>query len=148
MNAEPPSLLPTEANHFRGYYKPWFGIGLLILGGLNLMIVLRAILITGTFNSGIITGIASTVVGYLFLTRPYFAIAPNRLTIYNLIGSTVKRYPFKAFSNLQVEGSQLHIKDTEDEMTVVTGRKVNIRKWIIKSEDWKRLEAIANAKSH
>ncbi len=146
MNTHPSSLIPTEADHFKVRYARWLGFSLLPIGILNLLLVAWVILLESKFNSGIITGILCTACGYLYCTRPYFALAPNRLTIYNLIGSAVKRYPFADFQDLKIEGKQLYIATSESGVDNTSQtEKVKITKWLIRSSDWKKLEMIISA---
>ncbi len=83
-------------------------------------------------------GIVVAVAGGLYLSRPYFAIAPNRLTLYNLLGNTVKRYPFESFSHLSLEKGALYIRNADED-----AQQVNVHQWMVKSADWKRLQALA-----
>ncbi|MEL6903023.1 MAG: hypothetical protein AAFP07_18970 [Cyanobacteria bacterium J06606_4] len=136
MNEQLTARLPTDSNHFKARYAPWIGSVLLILGLVNLLLVLWVMLLTGEFNVGIITGVVVTVVGYLYLTRPYFAIAPNRLTLYNLLGSPVKRYPFATFGDISLEGARLYIKDANDPNQ---REKVKVSKWMTKGADWRAI---------
>ncbi|MGD1895756.1 MAG: hypothetical protein ACFB16_02270 [Phormidesmis sp.] len=139
MNDHPADLIPTEANHFKVHYTPWIGLTLLAIGILTVFLILLPMLLEGIFNSAIIIGVVCIVAGYLYCTRPYFAIAPNRLTLYNLIGSTVKRYPFPDFNHLNIENDRLYIE------TAASGtghEKVKITKWMVKSTDWKKLEEL------
>lgn len=140
MTSQNTSLLPTEENHFKAYRTPWIGILALIIGGTSLVFAIWLMLLEGIFNSGSIVGIVVTAAGYLWLTRPYFAIAPNRLTIYNPIGYAIKRYPFKSFGNLTIKGNYLYIEDTLES----TSKRVNINKNFTKPADWNTLEAITN----
>ncbi|MEL6159306.1 MAG: hypothetical protein AAGJ95_18105 [Cyanobacteria bacterium J06554_11] len=137
--------LPTESNHFKARYAPWLGGILLSLGLLNLALALWVMLLQSQFNIGLITGVALTAAGYLYLTRPYFAIAPNRLTIYNLLGSTVKRYPFTAFSDISLEGNQIYIRNASEPHQK---ESVKLTKWITKGADWKTLDTITHQPSN
>ena len=141
MPSQNTAHLPTEEHHFKAYRTPWIGIVALIIGGINLLLAVWLMLLEGIFNSGTITGIVVTAAGYLWLTRPYFAIAPNRLTVYNLIGSTAKRHPFKAFSDLKIKGTYLYIEDAVE----ISSEKVNITQRLTKATDWEKLKTIAFA---
>ena len=135
-----PSLVLTENNHFKAYYQSWIGLLLLGLGVAICVLAIGSMLQSGSFNSAIILGIALAAAGYLYLTRPYFTLAPNRLTIYNLIGKVVKRYPFETFNNLRVENGTLYVKNN-----FLAGdhlEPTRLKKWLIKSKDWKKLQAI------
>ncbi|MGB3786518.1 MAG: hypothetical protein WA949_00810 [Phormidesmis sp.] len=136
-------VLPTEDSHFKAYYQIWIGILLFVIGLAICALALWSMLQSNSFNSAIILGSLLVLAGYLYLTRPYFVLAPNRLTIYNLIGRVVKRYPFETFSNLKIENDTLHIdggflgRDRPD--------PTKLKKWLVKPQDWKRLQEIITA---
>lgn len=132
--------LPTEANHFKGRYALWLGLGFLLLGGLTTLVSLQAMLMNGRINGAIITGVITTVIGILCLIRPYFSLAPNRLTVYNLLGNAAKRYPFESFGHLTIEKSTLYIENSHE-----SRKKVKIHRWMMKSADWKQLQQIAGS---
>ncbi|MEO1620287.1 MAG: hypothetical protein AAFU53_04540 [Cyanobacteria bacterium J06632_3] len=145
INSATPPKLPTEESPFKARYARWLGIVLLGLGLLNLALTLWLMLLTGEFNTGIIVGGVLTIVGFLYLTKPYFAIAPNRLTVYNLLGSPVKRYPFATFSNFYFEGNQLFIDIDPSRPTDTAprkGEKVKIAKWLVNAADWETLKGL------
>ncbi|MEM8501591.1 MAG: hypothetical protein AAF716_00385 [Cyanobacteria bacterium P01_D01_bin.1] len=95
---------------------------------------------SSSFNSTIIPGAVILVAGYLYLTRPYFALAPNRLTAYNLLGGVIKRYPFETFSHLMIEDGTLYI----DGGFLERGRPqpTKLKQWLAKSKDWETLKII------
>lgn len=134
----PPSALPTKNNHFEAYYQPWLGILLLGLGLAICVLSIGSMLQSSSFNSAIILGVVFAIAGYLYFTRPYFTLAPNRLTIYNLIGKVVKRYPFETFGNLSIENGTLYVKGG-----FLGGDRrepTKLKKWLVKSKDWKSLQ--------
>ncbi len=138
-----PLILPTEDNHFKAYYQIWIGIVPFVIGLAVCAFALWSILQSNSFNSAVILGSLLAIAGCLYLTRPYFVLAPNRLTIYNLIGRVVKRYPFETFSNLKIEDSKLYIDGG------FLGRDhlepTELKKWLVKSQDWKKLQEIITA---
>ncbi|MGB7086445.1 MAG: hypothetical protein WBD47_12890 [Phormidesmis sp.] len=135
-------ILPTEAEHFKGRHKRSIGIALLMLGLACSLISLWRMLLSGGFNSVIVVGIVAMIMGYLYLTRPYFSLAPNRLTVYGPIGNVIKRYSFVDFDAIRVEGNRIYIEGSTDSSS---REKVRLSKWLIHAEDWKRLVAIAHA---
>jgi hypothetical protein len=129
---------PTEAEHFKVRYQPWLGIVCLLLGAVIAGASLWAMSRQGGFIGLMLIGVILVVTGGLYLSRPYFAIAPNRLTLYNLIGNPVKRYPFQSFSHLRLEKGALYIENSNG-----LQEKVNIRPWMVKSADWRQLQALS-----
>lgn len=136
-----PSTQPTEDNHFKGRYAIWIGIVFLLLGLVSTGINLWVMLLAGEFSGAIVLGVLLTVIGVLYLKQPYFAIAPNRLTLYNLLGKSVKRYPFASYSHITVENGSVYIKSDYAEETNQR-EKVNISRWLVRSKDWARLTSI------
>ncbi len=134
------AFLPTEDNHFKGRYALWLGLSFLLLGGLTTLVSLQAILMNGRINGAIIIGVITTIIGILYLIRPYFSLAPNRLTVYNLLGNAVKRCPFESFGHLIIEKGTLYIENSNE-----SREKVKINRWMVKSADWKKLKQIASS---
>jgi hypothetical protein len=128
-------LLPTESEHFKVRYRLWIGIALLLIGIICTLLNLWLLLL-GELNGAIVVGVLVTIAGYCYLTRPYFVIAPHRLTIYNPIGQVVKRYPLAAFNDILVSDRTVHIKSNGPE-------KLKLNKWLVRPADWARLEAIS-----
>lgn len=134
--------LPTEADHFKGRYALWLGTIPLCLGLITTAITLWLMLLNGSFSSTVVLGLLLILIGFLYLTRPYFAVAPNRLTIYNLLGKSVKRYPLASFSHIVVENSSVYIK-SDYATAAEQNEKVDISKQLMRSQDWQHLKAIA-----
>ncbi len=141
MTSSKPIDLPTEAEHFKARYQLWIGATFLTIGSVTAAMSLWAMLLEGGFMGAAVLGVLLMAVGFLYLTRPYFAIAPNRLTVYNLLGNAVKRYPFGSFSRLSIENATLYI---ESSYADGTREKANISRWMVRSADWKRLQALSN----
>lgn len=142
MNDSPAiaTILPTELNHFKGRYALWIGLTALLSGVLITFFNLWIMHLNGQFSSAIIGGALLTVMGILYLSRPYFSLAPNRLTTYNLLGKAVKRYSFESFGHLTIEKNVLYIESRHE-----IREKVNINRWRVKSADWEKLQLIARS---
>ena len=130
----------AEDNHFRASFNPWIGLAFITAGLLIFLLTLRAMLASSTFSFRLIVGILLIAVGSLYLKRPYFAIAPNRLTVYSFFGQVVKRYPFASFSDIEISGSNVYIKPTE---AGDRPEKTKIHRWITRPADWKKLQQLA-----
>lgn len=137
------SPAPTEDEHFKGRYNPLIGIALILLGAIATLVSLWLMLLNNQFNVAIVIGLVALLFGYLYLTRPYFTVAPNRLTVYNPIGKVVKRYPFESFNHLYTEKSHLYIESGYSEAG--SREKVNLNKWMVRAQDWRQLEAITHS---
>ena len=139
MTSSRPVSPPTEAEHFKARYQLWIGAVFLIIGSVTAGMSLWRMLLGGGFVGAAVLGVLLMAVGFLYLTRPYFAIAPNRLTVYNLLGNTVKRYPFESFSHISIESGAFYIESSYADSPP---EKVNISRWMVRSGDWKRLQAL------
>ena len=139
MTSHTTDFLPTETHHFKARHNPWVGITLLIIGVINLLLIIWIMLLTGKFNTGIITGLVCAIAGFLYLTSPYFSIAPNRLTVYSLIGSTVKRYPFASLSSITISGSKIVIASADTQQP----ETAKIAKWLTHPKDWETVKSMA-----
>ena len=141
--------LPTENNHFQARFNPWIGIALMLVGLLIFGLTLQTILATGTFSFRIFIGVLLAAIGLLYLQRPYFAIAPNRLTVYSFFGQVIKRYPFADFGSIAVENGKVYIRANEtvnaSSHSIEARELVRIQRWMTKSSDWKKLKRLAQA---
>ena len=131
-------FLPTEAEHFKARYTRWIGIVTLAGGIINVLLFVWLILLTGRFNVQIIVGVMLTFIGFKYLTGSYFSVAPNRISVYNRLGSAVKRYTFASFSDLSIKNNKVYVKDAADG----SERKVNIAKWLTHPKDWEALHSM------
>ena len=127
---------PTEDNHFQARFNPWLGIALILMGLLFFILALRTILVNQVFSLRIFLGILLAAVGLLYLKRPYFKIAPNRLTVYSFYGQVVKRYPFASFSHIEINQDKVYVKNSEIE----NRERVKIQRWMTKPADWQKLK--------
>lgn len=120
-----------------GYNKA-VGLMLLLAGGINLFLSVW-ILLLGEFSITILTGIIVTALGFLYLSKPYFAVEPNRVVMFNLLGMPVKTYDLEPSSIVSIEGNQLYIN------TGGTQTRVSVTKWLTNPKDWQQLRKISQA---
>ena len=111
----------------------------MVAGGLIVVFTLQAMLTSGSFSFRIVIGALLAAVGGLYLKRPYFAVAPNRLTVYNAFGQIVKRYPFIDFSHIEIVNNNIYI---HTEASARRPNPIKVRKWMTKPSDWKKLVKI------
>lgn len=130
--------LPTESEHFKARYPLWMGAIPLGIGLFSTFTTLRMMLSNGMFSAGLVASVILIILGSLFLTRPYFGIAPNRLTVYSLIGKAIKRYPFASFSDMNVINGKLYIESNDADRT--GAEKVKVAKRFTNAKDWTTME--------
>ncbi|MEO0757755.1 MAG: hypothetical protein AAFY78_12895 [Cyanobacteria bacterium J06648_16] len=126
--------MPTTADVLTIRYKTTLGWGFVALGLLNMGLGIWLLLLGQLISAGII-GILLLGIGYLYLKRPYFEVRQDRITLYNLLGNVVKRYPLTPHEQLTTDGKKLLIEQAG--MT----RKVAVNRFLIKNEDWASLES-------
>ena len=113
-------------------YKTTLAWAIIAMGLINLLLGVWLLLLGQLVSAGIL-GILFLIVGYLYLKRPYFEVKPDRITIYNLLGNVVKRYPLTPHEQLRVKDNKLLIEQAGME------RKVAVARFLVKNEDWEAL---------
>ncbi len=113
-------------------YKTTLAWAIIAMGLINLLLGVWLLLLGQLVSAGIL-GILFLIVGYLYLKRPYFEVKPDRITIYNLLGNVVKRYPLTPHEQLTVKDNKLLIEQAGME------RKVAVARFLVKNEDWEAL---------
>lgn len=108
---------------------------ILVGGSINLLLSIWVILLGG-FSVAIVTGVLITVIGILYLARPYFVVEPSRIVLYNLFGMPMKQYAIEPYSTVRIENNKLYIH-TKDSQT-----KVNVTKWLANADDWQKLQQL------
>ena len=116
-------------------YNRVVGIAILVGGSINLLLSIWVILLGG-FSVAIVTGVLITVIGILYLARPYFVVEPSRIVLYNLFGMPMKQYAIEPYSTVRIENNKLYIH-TKDSQT-----KVNVTKWLANADDWQKLQQL------
>lgn len=137
--------LPSESQHFKARYKTSLGIAILAFGLLVTLIIVWSMLLSGEFSVRIIVGILPVIIGVLYLTRPYFVVAPNRLTVYSPIGQVMKRYPFRSFDDVQVINGRLYVESNDP--TKTGAEKVKVSRRLTHEKDWKTLKGFTNSEA-
>ena len=138
---QPPLPAISEERPFVGRYNPWVGGPLLLVGLLCLGLNLWVMLLAGDFNGGIVVGIVVSVAGFLYLTRPCFSLAPNRLTLYSPIGAVIKRYPYGSITDIKVDNNKVYIA-AADRRSPQEKEKVKLAKWMVQPQDWQMLRQL------
>ncbi len=129
---------PTEDNHFQARFNPWIGVVLIFMGLLFSRLALRTILVDQVFSLRLFLGILLAAVGLLYLKRPYFRIAPNRLTVYSFYGQVVKRHPFAKFNDISINSGKVYLQTSKTE----NPKRVKIQQWMTKPSDWKTFKRL------
>ncbi len=108
-------------------YNPAVGVVALVLGGVCLFLALW-LMSLGEFSPAIFPGLLVTLLGVMYLVRPYFWMNPKSVELAALIGPMKRTFPFQT---LEVDGSRL---------VAVSGdgsrKKVPVARWMAHSGDW------------
>ena len=112
------------------YYKQGWGIFFVVFGiilvGLNLMLI----------NMGVGRGfqvffcLFITLIGILYLIKPYFELRSNEIVLFNLFGMELKHYQFENLSQLQVLDSKVYLNSEGQ------SKKLRLSKFMSRNEDW------------
>jgi hypothetical protein len=108
-------------------YNPAVGIVLLVLGAVCLFLGLW-LMALGELNGAVFAGLLVTVLGILYLVRPYFWVMPSTVEVVATVGPAKRRYPFQT---LAVEGGKLYAVSEDG-----TRKKIPVARWMANSADW------------
>ncbi|HVZ40711.1 MAG TPA: hypothetical protein VHI13_15635 [Candidatus Kapabacteria bacterium] len=114
-------------------YNKVLAIIFLALGGFN--VVVNAI--THGTPIAFFSGGMSLLIGALYLSRTYFIVEPDRITVKALLGPLTRTYEFSSYSDLVVEngGRSVYVREGSDM------RKIRVSRWLSNGSDWDRFVA-------
>ena len=108
-------------------YNPVVGVVALVLGGVCLFLGLW-LMALGEFSPAIFPGLLVTLLGVLYLVRPYFWVNSKSVELAAVIGPMKRTFPFQT---LEIDGGKL---------VAVSGdgsrKKVPVTRWMAHSGDW------------
>jgi hypothetical protein len=116
-----------------GYSKAW-GVALVVLS----CALLALLTLNGTWARRDITlygpalaALSCLISGIGYLTRTYFEVGPDRITLFAVLGPLKREFPFRSRADLRVDGGRLF----------VGSRKLPIRRGQANAADWDELAA-------
>jgi hypothetical protein len=113
-----------------GYKKAW-GVVLVVMAGVLMMLLVFSGAIArmdmSLFGPGL-AAVASLITGIGYLTRTYFEVGADRVTLFALIGPLRREYPFSSRAELRIENGKLFVR----------GQKVAISRGQADAGDWER----------
>lgn len=131
---------PRDANEVRGrqnmtirYSRIW-AIGFLGLGGINLFLAIWLSLLERRPAPILITGIVVTLIGFLWLVRPYAVVEQNQISVLATIGPLKRTFVFKTDADVKFEGNRLLINEFGQ------WKRVPLSRFLCDSSDWQALE--------
>lgn len=117
------------------YYRKSMGLLLLIGGIINFVLGVWVSLL-GAFSITWLTGLMIGFIGFGYLTKPYFSVSMDEVSIYNIYGFKIKSYPLTSFNSLTIENHKLYTNSGG------SNQKIRIAAWMVNPEHWGQLEKI------
>ena len=111
-------------------YNPVIAIVAILLGGICLFLGLWVSML-GEFNPAVIAGLMPTLIGILYLVRPYFWVTPGSVTVGALIGPMSREFMFQ---RLEADGGRLYAIEDDG-----TRKKLPVARWLANSTDWRAI---------
>lgn len=115
-------------------YKREVAVVFMLLGVLNVGLGIWLLLL-GEFHFTLILGCLIGYIGFGYFTKPIAVIHPDHVALYNLLGRKVRSYSLNTFSDLQLQGRQLYVRQGS------ALKQIRLSPWIIHSQDWQKLES-------
>ena len=113
-----------------GYKKAW-GVVLVVMAGVLMLLLVFSGAIArmdmSLFGPGL-AAVASLITGIGYLTRTYFEVGADRVTLSALIGPLRREYPFSSPAELRIENGKLFVR----------GKKVAISRGQADAADWEK----------
>lgn len=112
------------------YYKQGWGIFFIVFG--IILVALNIMLINMGVGRGfqVIFCLFITLIGILYLNKPYFELRSNEIVLFNLFGMELKNYHFENISQLQVLENKVYLN------TDGNSKKVRVSKFMARPADW------------
>jgi hypothetical protein len=117
------------------YYRKWIGLSLLIGGIINVVLGMWLLLL-GSFSITCVTGLLIGFLGLGYLTKPYFSVSMDEVSIYNIYGFKIKSYPLTSLNSLTIEDRKLYTTNGGSR------QKIRMSTWMVNPEHWGQLEKI------
>ncbi|MFL6119063.1 hypothetical protein [Actinophytocola sp.] len=107
-------------------YNPVVGVVMVVLGAVCLFLGLW-LMALGEFNASVLVGALVTLLGILYLVRPYFWVSSSAVELRAVVGPVRRTFPFRT---LEVDGSKLVAVNDGDR------KKLPVTRWMAHSGDW------------
>lgn len=113
-------------------YNKTVGVISIVLGALFGCLYFVIALAGGqTTVSPMVAGVLGILFGILFLSRPYFTLAEDNLTLYALLGPAKTVYSFPPPARLQARGKKIVIVQPDGKEQAVP-----LTAWVADPKDW------------
>lgn len=108
-------------------YNVVVGVLFVVLGAVSTVLGLWLTLL-GEFNPTFLFGLLCTLLGILYLVRPYFWVHESLVVIQAALGPAKRRIPFES---LTFDGNKMIAVQADG-----TTRKVPVARWMSNAGDW------------
>ena len=71
-----------------------------------------------------------TLIGILYLNKPYFELRQNEIALFNLFGMELRNYRFEDISQLQVLDDKIYLNADG------TSKKIRVSRFMSRTADW------------
>ncbi len=115
-------------------YNRVFAIVLLVLGVINTLLGVW-LLALGSLSPSLLTGILILVIGYSYLSRPYFIIEAHQVVVPAPLGPIKRTYNFPNDTYIKMENSRLFVRSGGN------WKRIRVYRWLSDSTDWQAMEA-------
>ena len=117
-----------------------------VLGGILLVLALLC-LVAGALarmTPTIFIGALNTLLGVLYLTRPYFVVGPNAIELKNMLGMTMRRYDFGSVGELEAtpDGKTIFRLEPNGHRS-----RLKLTRWLAHRPDWQRFVGVIQARA-
>lgn len=119
-------------------YNKVFGAVLLVLALACLALGLMA-----RMTPSILIGLVNTLIGVLYLTRPYFVVTPHAIELKNMLGMTMRRYDFGSVGDLEASPDGRTIFRIEPNGQ---RNRLKLTRWLAHGPDWQRFVGVVRAR--
>jgi len=114
-------------------------------GGVLLALAVLCIVMGVLVNAGmtIAIGAMNSVIGILYLVRPYFVVGSNTVELRNLLGMTMRAYHFDDLTALEVgpDGKSVFQIEPSGART-----RLKLSRWLADGGDWRRFMSLLQAR--
>jgi hypothetical protein len=109
------------------------GIIFIVLGVINILLG-GWLLLLGRFSFSFVLGLLITLIGYMYLTRPYFTVEKDAVIVPALMGTRERVSRFQTPDEVRLDGNKLMVRDNGN------WKRVPVYRWMSDPAGWKALE--------
>jgi len=121
------------------YFNPAWGIFFIAMGVVLLFLNLVLLNLGAGRGLQLVFSLFISLIGILYMTRPYFELRANELVMFNLFGMELKNYPFQSLKDFQTIDNKIYLN------TNGKSKRIRLSKTMAKKADWEKfIQTIRN----